>query len=157
MTDQTAQTARPTPPIRDKEAIPRVLLIAMLCLALSSVALVSYARITDRPLVGQPDTADVIASRELVLDGTRLGDVTVHDTNGALLADHDARQAGFISVVWRGLDRERQVHGIDGNPPVLLEKMANGRLKLSDPATGWRVELAFFGDKNAERFAALIE
>lgn len=142
---------------RDKEMIPRALLRAMLVLALASLAIVTFAVVTDRPLVGQPKPAEVLAERSLTLDGTRLGAVTVHDADGTLLADYGPREAGFISVIWRGLDRERLKHGIAGNPPVTIRRLANGRLSLHDPATAWRVELAYFGDANADRFAALID
>lgn len=154
MTDQ-AHPAHAEAPHR--EAIPVVLLRAMLLLALSSLALVTYARVTDRPLVGTPDPAPVVATTQLILDGNRLGDVTVRTADGTLIADHNATEAGFISVIWRALARERQIHKVEGNPPVQIQKLANGRMALNDPASGWHVELGFFGDQNAARFEELLD
>ena len=40
--------------------------------------------------------------------------------------------------------------------PVTLARHQNGRLSLSDPETGWSVELTNFGSDNEAAFAALL-
>jgi putative photosynthetic complex assembly protein len=40
--------------------------------------------------------------------------------------------------------------------PVTLARHENGRLTLTDPATGWSVELTAFGSDNEAAFAALL-
>lgn len=142
---------------RDREMIPTRLLIAMGALALSALALTTYARVTDRPLVGVPHAAEVTDSRSLILDGNRYGEVIVRDGNGVVLMDLDASEAGFISVIWRGLDRKRMLTGTDPLAPVNLVEYANGRLSIQDPATGWSAELASFGALNEAAFAQLLD
>ncbi|MEM8958976.1 MAG: photosynthetic complex assembly protein PuhC [Pseudomonadota bacterium] len=142
---------------RDREMIPTRLLIAMGALALSALALTTYARVTDRPLVGVPHAAEVTDSRVLILDGNRYGEVIVRDADGAVLMELDASEAGFISVIWRGLDRKRMLMGTDPLAPVNLVEYANGRLSIQDPATGWSAEIASFGALNEAAFAKLLD
>lgn len=155
MSDQTQiGLSRPGFYNRDREMIPRILLRAMLVLALTSLALVTFAVVTDRPHVGQPKAADTVQSLELVLVPTGATAVLVTAPDGTVLADLD--NGGFISAVQRGLARERLVHGITGNPSVELTELANGRLTLSDPQTGWSVELGNFGKDNKAAFERLL-
>lgn len=142
---------------RDREMIPTRLLIAMGALALSALALTTYARVTDRPLVGVPHAAPITDSRELILDGNRFGEVIVRDAGGIILMDLNASQAGFISVIWRGLDRKRMLAGTDPLAPVNLVAYENGRLSIQDPVTGWSAELASFGALNEAAFAQLLD
>lgn len=142
---------------RDREMIPTTLIIAMVALAMSALALATYARLTDRPLEGVPHEAAILDSRAIILDGNRFGEVVVRDAAGAVLLDLDASKAGFISVIWRGLDRKRMLTGTDPLAPVELVEYANGRLSLQDATTGWSAELASFGDMNEAAFARLLK
>ena len=129
----------------DKELIPRRLVYAMGGLALFSLALTSFAVLTDRPLVGQPKDAPVLAERQIVLNGTGNGaHITAPD--GAII--HSTPDGGFIAAVRQGLFFERRRHGLTDNSPITVTRFANGRLSLSDPATGWSVELTSFGADN---------
>ena len=155
MADQTdLQAAHPGFYNRDREMIPRILLMAMLVLALASLALVTLAVVTDRPLVGQPKPAATVQHLDLVLQSTGGTSVLVTSPDGTVLAD--LANGGFISAVQRGLARERLVHGITGNPAVELKALENGRLTLSDPQTGWSVELGHFGKDNKAAFERLL-
>ncbi len=60
-------------------------------------------------------------------------------------------------MVGDALRRERTVHKIAGNPPVTLARLANGRLVLTDPATGWSAEMTSFGAGNARHWEVLFE
>lgn len=140
---------------RDKELIPRRLVIAMFSLALASVLLVAFAVLTDRPLVGQPKLAPVVAKRDLIIES---------NGNAIRVTDAATRQTvlnltngGFISVVNDGLERARLVNRLQGNPPVTLTLYENGRLSLTDPATGWSTEISSFGPGNVGVWMNLLQ
>ena len=152
-----AQARAPQLVNRDREMIPSTLLKAMAMLALSSLLLVTYAVLTDRPLTGQPLPAPEVKSRIIALDGDRYGAVTVLDENGDVIVAHDADTAGFVSVIWRGMNRSRMQHGVAETAPLRLVEFENGRLAIFDDETGWSVELASFGDENRATFAAFLE
>ena len=152
-----AQRRNPELVNRDREMIPPVLLKAMAILALSSLAITSYAVLTDRPTVGTPPPAEELRSRQIVLDGDRYGGVVVYDGAGTMMADLGPDEAGFISVIWRGMNRTRMKHGVAETLPLRLVEYANGRLALYDDETDWSVELGYFGDDNRASFAALMD
>jgi len=152
-----AQRRNPELVNRDREMIPPVLLKAMAILALSALAITSYAVLTDRPLTGQPLPSDELRSRTIVMDGDKYGAVTVYDDQGAVLADLGPDEAGFVSVIWRGMNRSRMKHGVAETAPLRLVEFENGRLGIFDDETGWTVELASFGDANRASFAALMD
>ncbi len=151
-----AQLRHPELVNRDREMIPPVLLKAMAILALSALAITTYAVVTDRPLVGQPPAAAEVRSRAIILDGDKYGGVVVKAADGAVMQDLDPDAAGFISVIWRGMNRSRMLHGVPETMPLRLVEFENGRLAIFDDETGWTVELASFGDDNRASFAALL-
>ena len=131
---------------RDKELIPKRLVIAMFSLAVASVLLTAFAVLTDRPRVGAPVDAPVLSERSVILAGDG-GAMRVTDaaTGETIL---DLTNGGFISVVNDGLERARYVTRTEGNPPVTLTLFETGRLSLADPASGWSTELSSFGPGN---------
>lgn len=131
---------------RDKEMIPRKLILAMVALALSALALATFSVLSGRAPAGQPQASEILASRNVVLasDGVAL---TAHAADGTVIVDTD--NGAFVSVVISGLERARKVARVTGNPPVTVTRFANGRLTLDDPASGWSVELTSFGAGNA--------
>ena len=140
---------------RDKELIPRRLVIAMFSLALASVLLVAFAVLTDRPLVGQPKLAPVVAERDLIIESSG---------NAIRVTDAASRQTvlnltngGFISVVNDGLERARLVSRLQGNPPITLTLYENSRLSLTDPATGSSTEISSFGPGNVGVWMNLLQ
>lgn len=139
---------------RDREMIPRGLLVAMAVLALGALALAGYASVSGRPLVGVPQPAPVVESRDFVLESDSVAARAV-TPGGRVLLDTD--NGAFIAVVGDALRRERTVHRIAGNPPVRLDRLANGRLVLTDPATGWSAEMTSFGAGNARHWEVLFE
>ncbi len=143
---------------RDRDLIPKGLFYAMIGLVVAALLIVSYARLTDQPLTGVPHAAAITDSRLMVLDGDkRTGSVVVRNPDGSVLLPADAALAGFVSVIWRGMDRNRMLQRVTGNPPVDLVQYANGRLSIVDPATGWSAELASFGGLNKAAFARLLD
>jgi putative photosynthetic complex assembly protein len=155
MTDQT-----PFVPVRgprlpdDREMIPKVLLKAMAALVVLTLALVTFAVVTDRSHVGVPAPSREVAVKEVILEGLSAQSVTIRNPDGSLIAD--LPHGGFITVIQNGLARERLVHRIDGNPPIRIVKYENGRLVAEDPATGWSAELYAFGGDNRAAFERLM-
>lgn len=62
---------------------------------------------------------------------------------------------GFARGVLRSLAHERRRQGLGPEQPFLLTRYADGRLTLSDPATGQRIDLEVFGPTNAGTFVSL--
>ena len=131
---------------RDRELIPRRLVIAVFSLAVASLLLTAFAVLTDRPRVGQPIDAPVLSTRNIVLDGANGGMLITDATSGKTVLD--LGNGGFISVVNDGLERARLVARVEGNPPVSLTLYETGRLSLSDEASGWSTEISSFGPGN---------
>jgi putative photosynthetic complex assembly protein len=140
----------------DKELIPRVMTRAMLALVLTVLALVTIARVTDRPLIATPPEGEIVVSREVILAGDMSGSATVHNLDGTLVADLTPDQGGFISGVWRVVLRERTKHRVALDGPVVLIRRDNGRVEIQDPSTGWGADLMGFGADNARAFARLL-
>jgi putative photosynthetic complex assembly protein len=142
---------------RDREMIPRVLLRAMAALVLSCLALVTYARLTDRPLEALPPDGPVAVERVIHIDAGTDGAATIFAQDGTLIADLGTSEGGFIAGVWRAVQHERGKVDADPNAPVRLIRFEAGGLALRDDLTGWRAELIGFGADNAAAFARLLE
>lgn len=137
-----------------RDLIPKRLLQAMMGLVIATLIIVSYAVLTGREPSGQPKAAAVLQSRDVLLSGD--GNAILMTTvEGETLLD--LKEGGFITAVRSGLARKRLVVGVAGNPPVTLSRLANGRVTLSDPATGWVVELTNFGDRQAKVWSPAFE
>lgn len=63
---------------------------------------------------------------------------------------------GFVRGVLRGLGRDRKLRGIGPEPVFRLTRWEDGRLSLSDTATGVRIDLEPFGHTNIESFAVML-
>lgn len=142
---------------RERDMVPRALVIAMFGLMLSALALVSYAQLTDRPQSGVPTLAEIVKEREITLQGTRSEGVAVLDMEGNQIAFSSENKAGFIDVIWVTTRRERIVQGIEGNPPFKVVRRADGRTAVLDPATGWSIELIGYGVDNVAAFARMLD
>jgi putative photosynthetic complex assembly protein len=139
---------------RDREMIPAPLLRMMLALVVASLLLTAYAVVTGREPTGQPKPSPVTAERQLVIKTGGAKAVTLYDADGTFLTHLD--HGGFVTVIGNGLDRARTVARVGQDVPVTLARHENGRLTVTDPATGWRVELTAFGSDNEAAFAALL-
>ncbi|MEM1064320.1 MAG: photosynthetic complex assembly protein PuhC [Pseudomonadota bacterium] len=138
---------------RDKEMIPKRLVYAMFGLAVSALAITSFAVITDRPQVGVPHDAPIVATHEVILEGEGNAAKVTTSAGEVLL---DSEQGAFVTVIRSGLERARLVHRVEGNPPVTITQFESGRMSLFDPATGWQVELSSFGQGNKAHFTRLF-
>ena len=143
---------------RDKEMIPRVLLRAMFALVLACLLIVTYARVTDRPLsAAPPSDMPIIAERAIFLHGDMSGAARVLDMDGTVIADLDPTKGGFISGVRRVISRERTLRRLPVDAPVRLVAWEDGRLSILDDTTGWRAELTGFGADNLAAFRRLLD
>jgi len=155
MTDRNVALPSPNYRRQGGELVPRILLRAMLALALSAVAITSFAALTGREPVAQPQAAEAVRDRWLVLEGHDAQAVTVRTPDGEVLID--LPHGGFVTVVQSGLATERKKYGVDPLRPVRLVEYANGRLAIEDPDTGWSVELYAFGGDNKASFVRLLD
>jgi putative photosynthetic complex assembly protein len=150
-----AHPPSPTYKSREKEMVPRTLLWAMFALAMSSLAITTFAVMTDRPPEAQPQGAEVLRERWVVLEGHGAKAVTVRETDGSVLLD--MAHGGFVTVVQNALQTERKKHDVDPLNPVRIVEYQNGRLAVEDPDTGWSVELYAFGGDNKAAFERLLD
>jgi len=143
---------------RDKEMIPLVLVRAMFFLALLSVALVAYARLTDRPLVG---VADLPAITDQVTvfyaeDPDQRGRYIFRNAAGETLATSSDPQGGFLAAMGRTIDRRRMLDKADITQPLTIVRRENGRVAILDPASSFKLELMGYGADNVASIAQFL-
>jgi len=141
---------------RDKDMVPRFLVQAMFGLMLVSLALVSYARITDMPRSGTPSIDPIVAERSVTFGGDRSSGIRLYDENGVQIASSKTNKAGFIDVVWVSMSRERLVQRTDPAAPFRIVRREGGRIDVIDDSTGWQLELIGYGSDNIAAFARLL-
>jgi putative photosynthetic complex assembly protein len=136
--------------------IPRGALVGAGVLVISSLLLVSIARLTGyKP--AQPPVSTVVESYDLRFEDRADGAVLIYDTADNRLTDELAPSTnGFVRGVLRGLVRERRADHIGPTPPFRLTRWADGRLSLDDPSTGRHIDLEVFGTTNAGAFADIL-
>ncbi|MEO0485398.1 MAG: photosynthetic complex assembly protein PuhC [Pseudomonadota bacterium] len=142
---------------RDREMIPLVLVRAMFGLALVSVALVAFARFTDRPLVGVPTQPPVVAERVIYLSpGADRGSYIVSGEGGEQLVASSDYKAGFVGAIGQAVERRRIVTRTDMSAPLTLVRRDTGRIDIIDDASGLAIELHGYGRDNVAVFAGLL-
>lgn len=142
---------------RDRDMVPAVLVKAMFALMIGAVALVAYARLTDRPVSSVAPHSKIVAERAITLIGTRSEGVQVFGADGTKLAHSNDELAGFIDVIWLSVNRARLLQDVPSDAPVRLVKRANGHVAVIDDTTGWKIELIGYGQDNVAAFAKLID
>jgi putative photosynthetic complex assembly protein len=95
----------------------------------------------------------VLLQRELVFADMPDGGVLVTDGGSGETVVVMRGEQGFLRGILRGLARDRRQQGVGPMPPYLLSLRDDGRLLISDPSTGQRLDLASFGPDNAAVFA----
>lgn len=145
---------------RDKEMVPVVLVRAMFILCVSVLIIVSYARLTDRPLAAMPPdevAAPVVMEREIRIFGQMDGSAQVLAPDGTLILSLSPEEGGFVAGIYRVLERERGAVGLSASEPIRLVRFSDGRLGLRDDYTDFRTELFGFGADNEAVFARIME
>lgn len=142
------------------QTFPKSLLLGAAALLGASILLAATARIGD---VGTTRIAPAphVASYPLNFSDRADGAVIVElapvgaATSPRRIGELAPATNGFARGVLRTLAHERIRAGLGPERPFELTRYADGRLTLSDPATGQRVELEVFGATNAAVFANL--
>ncbi|TXC66376.1 photosynthetic complex assembly protein PuhC [Piscinibacter aquaticus] len=134
--------------------LPRGLLIALGTTVLVTVLSVAAFRLAGVS-VREPD-APAVATRLLRFEDRPDGSVAVIDAGSGSTLDQLRGEQGFVRGALRALTRERRMREIGAQPPFELAARADGRLTLTDPATGARIDLESFGPTNAGVFARLL-
>jgi putative photosynthetic complex assembly protein len=130
-------------------------LIGMAVLLVLSFAIIVFARITGVGVMGVP-ASPVTSSISLTFKDRDDGSVVVRDGTGRTLETIPVSADGFVRGAMRSMARDRKKSGLGSEVPFILERRANGRLGLSDPATGGRLELDAFGPSNSGAFARFL-
>jgi len=131
--------------------LPMLALAALVLVTLIGVAAVRWSGIS----VHTPD-APPVATRLLRFEDGPDGSVAVIDATSGRLLERVQGEQGFLRGSLRALARERRMRDVGAQPPFELAARADGRLTLTDTATGARLDLESFGPTNAAVFARLL-
>ena len=132
---------------RPTETVPRQAVIALAAVITATLVGVAAVRLSGVD-IRTPDAATA-AQRSLRFEDGPAGSVVVIDAASGRTIDEVSGEAGFLRGSLRALVRERKMRGIGAGPPFELIARTDGRLTLSDPATGERLDLESFGPSNA--------
>ena len=136
--------------------LPKGALIGAGLLIAFAIAAAATGRLTGVGVSAMPPGTPVV-ERQLRFVDHAAGGVRVHDAaDGALVTRIEPGADGFVRGVLRGFARARKLRSIGQGPAFVLTRWADGRLSLSDPATGHFVALEAFGPTNADAFARLL-
>lgn len=131
---------------------PMWLIGALMALALTAT---SVWRWIDGPVRdADPPTAAV---RALHFADLPDGSIDVIDAATGARIDVLSGEQGFVRGALRSLVRGRRQHEAGPREPFLLQARVDGRLTLSDPVTGQRIDLEAFGPTNFAAFARLLQ
>ena len=119
------------------------------------VLLLVFINSRDLSAVREPD-ASPVKVLQLRFEDRPDGSIAVIDYKSGKQIDAVQGEAGFVRGTLRGLAQERKRRGLDSGPPFELIYRADGRLTLSDTATGRLVDLESFCPTNASTFFKLF-
>lgn len=135
--------------------LPKPLLLSAAALVLAAILLVAIG--DELPQAGSNEPTAVVSSHDVRLHTLEDGSIVPVLADGTRLPAIRAESAGFVSGVIRGLSRSRKLSSSDPDAPYRLSRMRDGRLLLTDTATGTEIDLDVFGRDNARTFAELWE
>jgi len=130
----------------------------MALVAVVALAAVAWQRSQAVPVRAETDARLVAAvtwERALNFEDRADGSIAVLASPGRVEVARLQGEQGFARGALRTLAHARLRQGQGPAQPFLLTGYANGRLTLSDPATGERIALESFGPTNAGVFARL--
>jgi len=128
-------------------------LLAAALLIAGTVALSIYSPFGSFPR----HEARPLSERQLRFADRSDGSVIVSDAlTGGQVAVIAPAEGGFVRGALRGLARARFAAGIGPEAPFRLVGWSDGRLTFEDPATNTRMEMAAFGQTNAEVFLRFL-
>jgi putative photosynthetic complex assembly protein len=137
-------------------SFPRKVLLGAAAVLVFAIGATIFGQTTGIGVVRNPVMSPVMIRDIIIteLSGDRLAvaDAATRETIETIAPDKD----GFIRGAMRGLNRARMQRNLPLDTPWRLIRWDNGRLTLSDTATGQRVELDAFGKTNAAAFARFL-
>lgn len=151
-----AQATQPRYHSEQSELVPRILVRGLVGLVLVCLVMVTVFVASDQPKDATPPQSAIAVQKVLYLEGAMSGAARVLAEDGALIADLSPEEGGFVSGMWRVLQRERTKARVALDGPVTLTAYENGRVAIFDPSTGWGADLMGFGQDNAKAFAKLL-
>lgn len=117
----------------------------------------TVGRFADVGITALPDGAVPALTRDLQFEDQPDGSLAVVSSpDGQLVHVVEPGNGGFVRGVLRGLGRDRKLRGIGPEPVFRLTRWEDGRLSLTDTATGVRIDLEPFGPTNLESFAVML-
>ena len=131
--------------------VAKVLIAALM----SIILLLVFINSRDLSKVREPD-ASPTQVLQLRFEDRPDGSIAIIDYKTGKQIDAVQGEAGFVRGTLRGLAQERKRRGLDSGPPFELIYRADGRLTLSDSATGRLVDLESFGPTNSGTFFRLF-
>ena len=143
--------------IRPGEMVSRAMIRGICALIAGVLILVSYASITDRKPSAVVPQGEILKSRMIIIQSENTGVSRIFTKGGVLIADLNAKQGGFISSIDRSIRRQRALANVPQGGAVLLTLDDLGRVKITDPDSGWSADLMAFGDSNTRAFATLLD
>jgi putative photosynthetic complex assembly protein len=132
--------------------VAKVLIAALM----SIILLLVFINSRDLSKVREPD-ASPAQVLQLRFEDRPDGSIAIIDYKTGKQIDAVQGEAGFVRGTLRGLAQERKRRGLDSGPPFELIYRTDGRLTLSDTATGRMVDLESFGPTNAGSFYRLLD
>jgi putative photosynthetic complex assembly protein len=140
----------PTPnPVFSKGA--QYSMLALVAISLFSVWMVRQSGADIR----EPD-APVTQLRELRFEDRPDGSIAVIDYSSNRQIDSVVGEAGFVRGALRSMAQERKRRNLDDAKPFEVIAHQDGRVTLSDPATGRRIDLEAFGPRHSSHFVRLL-
>jgi len=140
----------------EKELVPRMMVRAMFALVMICLVMVSVYTWLDGPAQYTAPDSPVVIERVLYLEGNMSGSAKVFAEDRSLVAEYGPEDGGFLSGMWRVLQRERTKARVDLYGPVIVRARENNRLEIFDPSTEWGADLMGFGADNSAAFAKLL-
>lgn len=141
---------------RHEIPIPKLALLGMALLLALTIFVAATAE--NGGVVGSKKASDnTVSSMSLGFRDRVVGGVEViNASTGQVLEVFEPGTNGFARSVLRGLVRDRRSRGIESQSPFDLRRYEDGRVTLSDPLTGRKIELVSFGIDNIAVFAAYL-
>jgi putative photosynthetic complex assembly protein len=140
----------------DNGRLARLNKIAPFLIILSVVGLAGIITF-DEWRSGTMGVSPIAESRDLVFERQTNGALAVRQrTDGALVATLPSAEEGFVAMTIKSMMRERRKFNVAETAPYRLSRLQNGRLSLTDPVTGIRIDLVAFGATNIGSFAQLL-
>jgi putative photosynthetic complex assembly protein len=134
--------------------VPRGALIAAAVLVAASILAAATVRLTGYGKSEVPPAA-IAASIDINFADRADGAVEVLE-GGRVVAEFQSGTNGFLRGVLRNFARERRLNGLGREAPFRLSRRTDGRLMITDTATGRDLQLNGFGDVNVAAFAELL-